>query len=186
MKLDRLLKDFVERYDEEAIASIEKFSSSPSMRLSRCTLEGFDIDRAIRDFNEYLSEYARYNIEFANSPKKSSHKAIMERTSLFIENDIIVAKDVQYSHIPSFIKRYVEGIQSIQQCEASTTNNLMEHDATIEEIGSVQKITEQFGTKLMESFYRIIDNVLIASGYAGKHQKSTPSSDSNIQNPVFL
>ena len=63
MKLDTAIKTFYEKYDREAIQSIETISNDYGLNIHGHTIQTFNLNEAFDRFSNYLKGYADYKID---------------------------------------------------------------------------------------------------------------------------
>lgn len=166
MKSDTAIKEFLEKYDERSIQSIDAFSKRFGPKVNRKKFKLFNLKECFDNFEDYLKGYARYKIENVNNDKASPQSAIEERTKVYIEG-ITKNKDMEvlYEQIPSFVKSYAEGIKSLNETVDEVKHIMSVNDIDPTLIGVVNEFTDQFVTVVTESFDEVMDRLLWSSGY---------------------
>lgn len=187
MLIDNAVKVFSEKYDRDAIGSIDNISSERGLILNGATMKVFNINECFDKFSQYIREYAKYKEENINNSNASPQEVIRESVDKFIENHIIEEKEVKYPELPGFVKSYVEGIDKLAVAVEDSKNILIEAGVDPECIGDVNDFTDKFMMKLNESFDNTMEKILWASGYMSKKKISNIIKESgNKKKNVFL
>lgn len=184
MIIDTAIKNFLEKYDREAMDSITNISRDLGLIHNRSTLKGFDIKESFDKFQKYLEGYASYKIENINNEKASPQNAITESVGKFINTQLFVEKDLLYTELPLFVEEYLVGVKSLIETIEDVKSTMVEADINPEDVGSINEFVDQFMMKLHESFDPAMNRILDASGYNTK--KRLHSSNNKIEKPVFL
>lgn len=190
MKIDNALNNFCERYDREAMESIERISKEigpvqndliiPAFNIK----ESFDICSAyLRDFGEFversLDESKREHKLMAESTAESMHagfeRYFNESTNMFTD------KQLKYNEFPEFVSSYIEGIQNVTTTVNEITGKMIEEEVRPEIIASVSDFTDMFMERMDEHTYPVVDKMLWASGYTSKKRLA----ESNHEKVVF-
>lgn len=185
MRIDSAIQVFSEKYDREAITSIEDISKERGLVLNRSTIKAFNINESFNKFSQYLREYADYKVNNANNNNASPQDAIRESVSNFIETQIIHDEDVRYSELPEFVKSYIEGVELLREAVDDSKRKMFEEDVDPEAIGDVNNFADKFMDKLHESFDPTMDKILLASGYTSR-KKLFNRSNKSEDKPIFL
>lgn len=185
MIIDSAIKTFLEKYDREAIDSINNVSKDLGAIHNKYTIKGFNINEAFNKFQDYIKGYASYKIENINNPDASPQSAIIESVQRFIDTQLFEEKDLLYPELPTFVESYVNGIESLISTIEDVKHTMMESDIDGEYIGNVNEFADKFMIKLHESFDPVMDKILWASGYNSKRALSNAGKVKS-ENPVFL
>lgn len=185
MKIDSAIQLFSERYDREAIQSIEEISQERGLVLNGATIKAFNINESFDKFSQYIKEYAEYKVKNKDNSKASPQEAIRESASRFIDSYLIQESDVRYSELPEFVKSYATGVETLTEAINESKDMMLENDVDLEAIGDINDFADRFMEKLHESFDPTMDKILLASGYTSKKrlygQKKKPE-----KKPLFL
>lgn len=165
MRIDNAIKEFVEKYDEEAIKSIDTISKNRGLELMGQKIDVFTLKESFDAFNTYLKGYSMYKTGNLTNDGSTPHNLICERTNIFIQNNLFKEKSIPYSELPDFVKSYVEGVKTLLETVDSVKLDMMEADVPAEEIGCINEFVDSFMDKLHESFDPTMDRILWASGY---------------------
>ncbi len=187
MKIDSAIKDFSERYDREAITSIDTISRDHALVNQNATIKLFKITESFDAFCEYLQGYASYKIENANNEKASPQNVICESVDKFISTQLFEACDIRYPGLPSFVKGYVDGIRKLTETVDEVKGRMMDADVATEAVGDVNTFVDHFMDRLSESFDPAMDRILWASGYNSRKALFGPKkNDPKPEVPVFI
>ena len=163
---DKWINAFLEKYDKEALASVDLIANDIGLNSRPSyTLSLFNIQESAKLFTEYLQEYTEYKVKEEDFPKKVSHDVITEHTRSVIANDLIKEEKYKYKELPSFIKSYIESINSITSLVESIQGDMLLDDVNHDEIGFVTEAYNLFMEKFSSNFYDSMDKILTASGY---------------------
>ena len=165
MRVDKALKDFVKRYDEEAINSIETISKDFALNVSKNKIKSFNIKGGFNDFSNFLTGYSSYKIENINNKDASPTNAILEKGKTFIQSELFKNDETSYAEIPLFIESYISGIQTISELTDNIKAQMIEAEVDQESIGAINEFIDEFVDVLHDSFYPQMNKFLWASGY---------------------
>lgn len=185
MKIDTALHVFSEKYDREAIESIERISSQLGLQMNGYTVKAFNLTEAFNRFSEYLQGYGAYKAENVDNPKASTQDAIKENVSKFIDGYVFEEKDVKCTDLPGFVRGYVEGITSLIETVDAVKSTMLDAGVAQEAVGDVNDFVDCFMDKLQESFDPAMNRILWASGYNAR-QRMKDVKSSVRHKPVFL
>ena len=190
MKIDSAIKSFFEKYDREAIQSIDALSKDftlnhASKELTRFKAvninEGFDI------FDNYLKGYASHMIKSAGSPDALSVKEIREAVDKFFTNkNLFEPMEIGYKELPNLITGYVEGVDRIIKTIDEIKSDMTDAGVAVESVAEVNEISDRFVEKLNEAFYPLVESSLWASGYNAKKKLASASARPKPSKVVFV
>lgn len=187
MIVDNAIQEFTEKYNRDAIMSIDTISKDLGLNTNGHTLKGFiNIQESFDKFNSFLRGYGEYVVKFNESTERSSVSTIKNdfTNSLpkFFEN-----KDYKYNELPGYISSYVEGVNSLINTVDTVKGILFENNIDPEYIAAINEFTDNFFGKLQESFDSSMDHILWASGYnARKRIAERVNKTVSSSKPVFL
>lgn len=184
MRIDSAVQVFSEKYDREAIESIDEISRERGLVLNRTTIPAFNLNESFTMFSQYLKEYAEYKVKNLNNEKASPQDAIQESVSMFIETQLFHEEAVKYSDLPKFVMSYIEGIDTLTEAVDEAKRIMMEADVDSGAIADVNDFADKFMDRLHESFDPTMDKILRASGYTTRKELSNLGK--NRKKPVFL
>lgn len=184
MKLDTAIKTFYEKYDRDAIQSIETISKDYGLNIHGHTIQTFNLNEAFDRFSNYLKGYADYKIENVNSTDASSQEIIKESVQKFIDTQIFKEYEMSYAELPSFVTGYFNGIKILLETVDEVKRNMTDNNVDVEAIGDINEFADIFMDKLHESFDPTMDKILWASGYKSKQRLSGTTTKTKA--PVFL
>lgn len=165
MKLDTAVKEFVEAYDQDAIASINRISNDYSMRIGEATIRAFNLNESFNLFCEFLEGYGDYKIKNRDNDNASPQDAIVKSVDAFIESRLFKECTITYPEINGFVKGYIEGIKHLTETVENTKEKMMDHDVELEYVGVVNDFADKFMDRLQESLNPTMNRFLWASGY---------------------
>lgn len=168
MKIDTAIKEFIERYDEEAIKSIHDISHDYSRTISEATIKAFEIQKGFDMFCEFLEGYGNYKIKNKNNWTASPQDAIITTVDKFINNGLFKECDLLYPEIDGFVKGYVEGVKQLTECVENVKQRMTDEGVDLNCVGAVNDFADKFMIKLHESFDPTMERFLWASGYNGR------------------
>lgn len=185
MKIDHVLQEFTERYDREAMESIEEISKDFGLNIHKSSLNLFNLQESFDQFTKYITSYAKYVVENVNNPKASSRESISFSVNKFINEQLFKEANIEYSDLPSFIESYVNGINNLNLAITEAKDIINDCDE-VDPIyaGDINEYTDMFISRLEESFNPAMDKILWASGYNSKQVLSGKKKDNS--KPVFL
>lgn len=168
MIIDNAIQMFLEKYDESSMASIKELSERYGLNINGYKIKVFNINEAFDKFKTYLEGYASYKAENVNNPDASPQDAIVERTSTFIDTDLVKEVSIKYSELPSFIESYVSGINNLIESVNKIQTLMTESDVDQDAIGDVSGFCDKFMEKVDPLFEECMDRILWASGYKSR------------------
>lgn len=191
MKIDSAIKDFFEKYDREAIQSIDRLSKDFTLNHAAKTLTRFpaiNINEGFEKFDNYLRGYAAYKIKSLNDPKAMSQEAIRRSVNKFFESQpLFETVDIPYSNIPGLISGYVEGVNKLLNTIDEVKGSMIDAGVALESVGEVNDISDKFVDKLNEVFYPLVEKSLWASGYnAKKRLISVKKNEPPVKKTTFV
>lgn len=184
MRIDNAIKAFSEKYDREAIQSIDNISKEYGLNIHGNTIKTFNLAESFDMFNQYMNGYAAYKVENVNNPEASNQETIKESVQKFIDTQIFKESETKYADLPNFVMGYVNGINSINETVNEIKRVMTDGDVKAEEIGDINEFTDMFMDKLHEHFDPVMESILWASGYNGK--KRLDNGPTKTKAPVFL
>lgn len=188
MKSDTAIKEFLEKYDEEAINYIESFSNRFAANANKKKYKLFNIKECFDNFTNYLRGYGKYKVDNINNPKATSQDIIIEKTGEFIESTLRNKDtEVLYNEIPNFVKSYTEGIKSLNETVDEIKTFMSKNDVDVEAIGNINEFVDKFMDLITESFDKKMDDLLWSSGYMSNKILLEKKDDPRKKDkPVFL
>lgn len=169
MKIDSIVKEFVESYDREVMEHIEKLSNDYALGISKFKFDIFNINESFNKMKLYLDGYKSYKVENVENEEAISNEEIMEAANRFIADPSLFEESkIPYSEIPNFIKGYIEGFESLKDKMEEVKTELVENCIDQESIGQVNDIVESFTEVVCEKFEPIMEKIVRASGYTTK------------------
>lgn len=187
MIIDSAVKEFMEKYNREAIESIDKISENYGLNINNYKIKLFNLKESFDKFQQYIKGYASYKVENLNNEKASPQNAITERTHIFINDGIIEPKEFKYSELPSFVESYVNGINTLLETIDEVKELMTDGNVDQSAIGDINEYVDLFMTKINESFEPAMDKILWASGYNSRQALLNKKRNKNIEKkPVFL
>ena len=185
MKIDSAVKTFFEKYDREAIQSIDNISREHGLVIHESTIKSFNLKESFDIFGQYLKGYATYKSESVNNEEATSQDMIKESVESFINTQIFKETATKYADLPTFVTGYIEGINSLNEAIDEAKRIMNDANVKPEDIGDINEFTDMFMDKLHEHFYPVMESILWASGYNAKKILYNPNSDKPAA-PVFL
>jgi len=174
MKIDSALTIFSERYDREAIASIEELSKDIGLIQQGAKIKAFNIQEGFNTFMDAITGYGLYKTENVNNEEASPQEKIVEHVNSFItglfnettENGEPV--EILIKDIPLFVEAYLTNIPKVIETVDKVKEHLLEAGIDEEYIGDINNFVDNFMVRLHESFDPTMDKILWASGYNAK------------------
>ncbi|MDE7345126.1 MAG: hypothetical protein K2N48_00100 [Muribaculaceae bacterium] len=185
MKLDNAVRIFTEKYDAEAMGSIDQLSNEFGLVANRHTMPAIALQEAFDKFGAYLEGYGQYKIRCMNDPKASSQEHIKEATEKFM-GTLLGKTDLPYAEVANFVKSYAEGVQKMIPRVEAVKSAMMEANVDAECIGDVNTFADQFMEKVDAAFYPVMESILLASGYTTHKALSREAQMARGPAPVFL
>lgn len=167
MKIDSAINNFLEKYNHEAMESIDRISKDYGLVIKKVPFRVFNIQESFNKFDSWLKGYASYQIESVDSDSdQATFDEISESCDRYINNDeMFVETDVTYDKLPEFVKSYIEGINTLLATVDELNNSMMEADVDPVMVGNINEFVDKFMTRMDESFESTMDRILWASGY---------------------
>jgi len=172
MKIDSAIREFSEKYNIEAMQSIDEISKELGLNYNKKnhinSIRGFTIKEGFDSFIEFIHGYAKYKVDNIMNERATSHETILNHTKSFIQNKVFTEKPLLYSELPIFVESYISGVKSLQKVTDATKTQMMEAGVDTDSIASINDFMDMFMTRLNESFDPVMNQILWASGYYGK------------------
>lgn len=184
MKIDTAIREFMEKYDREAMSSIDRLSTDRSLLSTKSKIKVFNIREGFGKFREYLEGYGSYKVKNLNNDDASPQDIIMESASNFISTQIIKEVEISYNELPTFVEAYFAGINDLNKTVDEVKSMMIDGDVLYEDVGDVNTFCDQFIDLLNESMDRSMNKILWASGYNAKKRLS--KDNKRTKDPVFL
>lgn len=166
MKSDTAIQEFLEKYDEDALGSIDSLSKRFGPKVHKTKIQLLNLQECFNTFESYLKGYAKYKVDNVSNKDASPQDAIIERTNKFIESTMNNKEmDVLYSEIPNFVKSYTEGIKSLNSSIDEIKHYMETHDVNSSDIGAINDFADKFVTVVTEAYDQMMDKLLWSSGY---------------------
>ena len=183
MRIDRAIKEFSEKYDRDAIQSIDEISRERGLVIHEHTINTFNMNECFDTFNKYLNGYANFQVESVNKPNTPSLKELKESVDKFINTSLFKETTTKYSDLPEFIAGYINGVNSLCETVDEVKRIMTDGEVDGNAIGIVNEFTDIFMYRLHESFDPMMETILWASGYNGKKRLA---EGNKTPTPVFL
>lgn len=167
MKIDNCIKNFLEKYDREAMSSIDDLSNTFGLVINKRTMPLFNIVEAFNAFNDCLVVYGKYQTETA-ADKKLAHDDTVKNTLKFIEEKVFDNKDVLYKDLPSFVASYTEGVKKILNTIEEVKGSINESGIDPEYSADINTFSDKFIEIMDKKFTESMDKILMASGYTNR------------------
>jgi hypothetical protein len=185
MKIDSALKEFAERYDSEAMKSIEELGNEFGLKVNRVKFKAFNLKEAFGYFNDFLMGSTNYKIDCRNDPNAMTNEAVFGHAKEYINSKLFKECEILYSELPAFVESYITGVKTILETIDKSKTKLVEAGIDNESIGIINEYVDVFTNKLNETFQPVMEKILWASGY--KTRKNLLDPKATIQKkPVFL
>lgn len=184
MKIDNAIKNFTERYDCEAMKSIDDLSKDIGLEHMGATMKLINLQESFDKFNLWLEQYAMYRIKTKDDENVTEQHLIKESSEVFMEKELFEDLDVKYSDLSKFVKSYFEGIEKVIKNVDKVKEDMTDNDVNLEYVGDVNDFVDAFMQNLSESFDPVMEKILWASGYNSK--KKLQNSGKGNKKPVFL
>ena len=165
MRLDTALKEFTEKYDREAIHSIDTLSKDFGLNQNYVKIELYNIKESFDLFTKYLQGYVKYKTENKNNPQASSQDEIATKSTAFIEKEIMKSKDSLYKEISPMLESYLSGINDLIPVVEACQSTLQENDVDNASIGYVSELADAFIESVDAKMEPLMEKLLWASGY---------------------
>lgn len=171
MKIDTAIRDFTEKYDRDAIQSIEDISHDLALNNMRASIKAFNMKECFDAFDNHLKGYTAYHQQKQNlnESEQFTNDHIRTRTKAMIDgNGMFKESDLRYSDMPAFVSTYVEGVRSLLKTVDESKSTLLENGVDNDAIADINLFTDMFMEKMNGMFESTMDKMLWASGYMDK------------------
>ena len=183
MKIDSCINTFLESYDREAIASIDKISHEYGLVIHENTIKLFNLKESFDTFRDCLNLYTKYQIENANNDKKLPHDKTYGNTMEFIEGKIFADADVKYKDLVGFVQGYTEGVNLILEAIEANKESIMEAGIDPVYSADINDFTDKFVDIMNTRFTESMNKILRASGYSTHKALHNPVKKNK---PIFV
>lgn len=166
------IRDFADRYDRDAILSLESLATSPRRGAVNFSFEGVDISKAVSLFKEYLSGYCEF-AEGHDDISDETREMLMTNLGKFIEGTKITDDDpvlfekkrINFDDSPNYVKGYIESVRDLIEALDSSVSRLKQSGVEPENIGLMTEMCDAFTDALNPKVNAFIDRCLLESGY---------------------
>lgn len=165
MKIDNAIKEFSEKYDREAMKSIEDLAGSFTYTIKPHYIKAFDLKESFDGFVGCISKYGLYKIQNVGNEYASPQAAIVESVNKFMDSQFFKESDLKYEDFPTFVKSYVEGITNTIDAVNKVKSDMVDADIDLEYVGEVNTFCDKFMTVMQEKFDNTMDLILRTTGY---------------------
>lgn len=165
MILDTAIPDFLEKYDREAIVSIDNLSKDEALIKKRYKLNLFNITESFKRVNQLINNWNNYNMSKVSNSKEYTFQEAAKDVSNLIETDLIKPKDFQVQEITTFVESYLNGVKDLSNTIEKVKTNLILNKIQGEKIGIINEFADSFMKKANSEFYKSMDKLLWESGY---------------------
>lgn len=188
MKVDTAFKEFLEKYDDNAIMSIDALSNNFAGNAQFKKISLYNMKECFESFCDFLSGYAQYKIDNINNPEASPQTAIQESTQGFINSDILKSVELPYRDIPDFVSGYIDGVKKLTETVETSKQSMIESNVDTDAVGDVNTFADNFMTRVTEAFDKGMDKLLWASGYKSNQRLIERKVEKTEEEPtpVFL
>ena len=180
MRIDNVINEFCEKYDRDAMKSIEDISSEIGLVQNNITIKGFNMNEAFKSYTAYLKGYAEFmelaaveGSKEAKTMEKSSYDEVAKSFDKYIDTKVINEEALTYDKLPQFISSFIEGVRALNEDVKTIKDCMFEADVPNELIGNVNDYTDKFIDKVVESMDPVMNEILWASGYNSKKKLFT-------------
>lgn len=175
MKIDNLVQEFCEKYDRDAIKSIEDISTDIGLNQNNVTIKGFNMKEAFESYTAYLKGYAEFMelaaVKGSNEEKtmqNSSEDEVSKSFEKYIDTQVIKEASLVYRDLPSFVTSFISGSQKLVQDIEEIKESMLNANVSNDLVGDINVYTDKFVDKLVESMNPVMNEILWASGYNSK------------------
>ena len=175
MKIDNALKEFCEKYDRNAIQSIDDISTDIGLVQNKVTIKGFNMNEAFNSFSSYLRDYVKFmekaQVEGSQQAKlmeNTSREQVMKSFSDYTNTNVIKEEALTYDKLPEFISSFIEGVNTLIDNVDNFKEQMTDAGVDNELIGDINEYVDIFMDKLTESMDPVMDKILWATGYNSK------------------
>ncbi len=185
MKIDSAIKEFTEKYDKDAMESIERLGNDYTLNITEQKIKLFDIKESFDMFRNYLRDYASYMSGNASNPLPKD--SIMESVKRFIDSQLFKESQMLYKEVPVFVESYITGIDELNKEIYETKASMSEAGVDAENVGLINEFCDVFVDRLNESFDTTMNSILWASGYnSRKRLQAVIKGENKKETHVFL
>jgi len=183
MKVDSLQKEFINKYDENAMKFIDRLSKNKSFTFNKNSIKAFNLKESMDDFQKVLDGFSTYKIQSMKENNSVSNEVILNKMETSINKDFFHESKLLYSDFSSFIGTYLNSIIEMVETTNNVKSSMMEAGVDQDSIAVVNEITDMFIDRLQESFNPVMESILWASGY--KSHQILFNNKTTVK-PVFL
>lgn len=182
MNIDNALQEFTEKYDRDAIKSIDDISKEIGLVQNKYTIDAFNMNEAFDSFTKYLKGYACFIEQAAKSNDKAAKT--MEHTKKpevddsfkrYIDTECVKEQKLTYDQLPEFVEAFLIGVQQLSSDVTEIQESLDNIDADQETIGGINEYANEFLESVWNQMNPVMDKILWASGYNSNKKLMNPS-----------
>lgn len=170
--LHTTIRDFADRYDRDAILSLESLSTSQRRGAMNFSFEAVDIPKAVSLFEEYLDGYCDF-AEARDEISESTREMLMTNLGKFINGEKITDDDpvlfetkrIGLDDSPGYVRGFIESIDSLIGTLDKKISRLKKSGVEPESIGLMSEMCDAFADALAPKVNASIDYCLLESGY---------------------
>ena len=182
MKIDHCIQNFMEKYDEEAISSVEDLSKEIGMN-NNYSIHTFNINEAFDTFNQVIGVYQGWFNKSLPGADRISIEQISENAHSIIDNQTFVECDIKYKDLPNFITSYLTGVKALTEKVENAKSDLLLENASYDIANKIDDFCDHFIESLDAKFMPVVENAVKSSGYYSRKNLHNPSTK---KTPIFI
>lgn len=161
MLLDKSLKTFIEKYDQDVFKYITEYSNRLCSALN--SFDTINLEESFKRFTEYMDEMSVYYSTPSDTPKHDVTK-VLKNTSKFISECAIVEGSYLNRDIPIYFSTFFECIDQLIVCRNEQHARLLESGQTAL-AGNIVEFYNEFAEKFVEAVEKSTERFKVVSGY---------------------
>jgi len=177
---ERVLRDFLENYPDEAINSIVKLANDRSLTWHK--FKGIELTESVQKYTDFIKGYAEYRIDEIKDPKmdKIINEAVREKGNVIL-SDLFPENAVRYPEASQLVENTLQHISELPDLITSLQSGMMEAGVDQESVGMISELANQYSAYFQERVDSVMDTLLWASGY---HASKILAPTANVKKPA--
>lgn len=172
MIIDSAIYDFMNKYDREAIMSIQEFSNNADLKKKKFSMKLFNLTEAFNTFDILISNWGKYQIKVLHEDSNFTQEQARTETFGYVDKSIFKEELIPIQEIGSFVENYLIRVKGLSTLIDNLKKQMLKENVNQHEIASVNDLADHFMTQLNKKFTESMDILLTASGYKTKKMLS--------------
>lgn len=167
MIIDSAIHDFIEKYDREAIQSIDALSKDKASQRNKIKYKLFNIEESFNKFKTLIDNWGKYQIRILTEATNFTEEEAKKQTNDYIDQ-LIKEKEIKSEDLSSFIESYLIGIKTVTNSINNTKARMLNENVNQENTIYINEMADRFMNIINNKMNESMEKLLLASGYTTK------------------